>query len=361
LVIDLKLAIDFYFFFISFPLFFSHPLYLLLILTLTVKESSMDSYVLDKKRLIVVVPGQLANNVYLATRIHNIADQLDADVMYLALAVNPDHMLELSHRMETMRAITKGTWGIIVANIVDIPNYIIIVGCGELGSQLASTLLKQRKSITIIDKDEDAFKRLPDQFSGFTIEGNGIEEDTLVEAGINRANMLVAVTGDDNVNIMIAQIARVMYHVPSVIARLCEPSRARLIEDLNIKTICPTDLSVRAFSLLLPDQAIKGRSAMKIIIVGGGMKVHFLAKSFISKGYDITIINDDIEYCKKLSRTHRANVVNGDGSLPEILEDAGIEYTDAVIASTPDDPTNLVICQLASKLYEVPKTIIDRK
>jgi trk system potassium uptake protein len=134
------------------------------------------------------------------------------------------------------------------------PNYIIIVGCGELGSQLASTLLKQRKSITIIDKDEDAFKRLPDQFSGFTIEGNGIEEDTLVEAGINRAYMLVAVTGDDNVNIMIAQIARVMYHVPSVIARLCEPARAKLIEDLNIKTICPTDLSVRAFSLLLPDQ-----------------------------------------------------------------------------------------------------------
>jgi hypothetical protein len=83
----------------------------------------MDSYVLDKKRLIVVVPGQLANNVYLATRIHNIADQLDADVMYLALAVNPDHMLELSHRMETMRAITKGTWGIIVANIVDIPRW----------------------------------------------------------------------------------------------------------------------------------------------------------------------------------------------------------------------------------------------
>jgi len=96
---------------------------------------------------------------------------------------------------------------------------------------------------------------------------------------------------------------------------------------------------------------------MKIIIVGGGMKVHFLAKSFISKGYDITIINDDLDYCKKLSRAHPANVVYGDGSLPEILEDAGIEYTDAVIAVTPDDPTNLVICQLARKIYEVPKTL----
>lgn len=96
---------------------------------------------------------------------------------------------------------------------------------------------------------------------------------------------------------------------------------------------------------------------MNIIIVGGGMKVHFLAKSFIAKGYETTIINDDIEYCKKLARKHHANVVYGDGSLPEILEDAGVETCDAVIAVTPDDPTNLVICQLASKIYNVPKTL----
>jgi trk system potassium uptake protein len=96
---------------------------------------------------------------------------------------------------------------------------------------------------------------------------------------------------------------------------------------------------------------------MNIIIVGGGMKVHFLTKSFLAKGYDITIINDDIEYCKKLSRKHHAKVVYGDGSLPTILEDAGIEFSDAVIAVTPYDPVNLVICQLAHKVYEVPKSL----
>jgi trk system potassium uptake protein len=96
---------------------------------------------------------------------------------------------------------------------------------------------------------------------------------------------------------------------------------------------------------------------MKIIIVGGGMKVHFLAKSFISKGYDITIINDDLEECKKLSRKHHAKVVFGDGSIPEILVDAGVEYSNVVIAITPYDPVNLVICQLAKKIYEVPKIL----
>ncbi len=95
---------------------------------------------------------------------------------------------------------------------------------------------------------------------------------------------------------------------------------------------------------------------MNIIIVGGGMKVHFLAKSLISKGYSITIINEDPEYCKLLSRKHKAaNVVLGDGSRPQILEDAGVECTNAVIAVTPHDPDNLVICQLASKRYGVPK------
>ena len=131
-------------------------------------------------------------------------------------------------------------------------NYVIIVGCGELGNQLVNMLLKLRKSIVVIDKDESAFSRLPDQFSGFTIEGNGIEEDILLEAEIDRANLVVAVTGDDNTNIMIAEIARLIYNVPRVIARLKDPSRGRLFDELNIKTICPTDLSVQAFSDLLP-------------------------------------------------------------------------------------------------------------
>jgi trk system potassium uptake protein len=138
------------------------------------------------------------------------------------------------------------------------PNYVIIVGCGELGSQLASTFLKQRKSIVIIDKDEDAFKRLPDQFSGFTIEGDGTEEDVLLEAEIKHASLVVAVTGNDNANIMIAQIARVVYNVPKVIARLIDPTRVRVIEDLNIETICPTELSVKAFSALLDSQIQRG-------------------------------------------------------------------------------------------------------
>jgi len=130
-------------------------------------------------------------------------------------------------------------------------SYVIIVGCGELGSRLANTLSKLRKSIVVIDTDDGAFKRLPDQFSGFTIEGDGVEEDVLLDAEIQRADVVVAATGDDNTNIMIAQIARVIYNVPRVIARLYEPKRARVFEELDISTICPTDLSIDEFSQLV--------------------------------------------------------------------------------------------------------------
>jgi len=95
---------------------------------------------------------------------------------------------------------------------------------------------------------------------------------------------------------------------------------------------------------------------MNIIIVGGGKKIHFLTKSFVSKGYNVTIVNDDYDYCKKLDKMHDANIVYGDGTKPYILEDAGIAYCHMIIALTPKDPDNLVICQIAEKMYNVKKT-----
>ncbi len=96
---------------------------------------------------------------------------------------------------------------------------------------------------------------------------------------------------------------------------------------------------------------------MNIIIVGGGKKIHFLSKSFISKGHNVTVINDDKQFCDKLAKRYKAKIVNGDGTKPYILEDAEITAADLVIALTPKDQDNLVICQLALKLFGVKKTL----
>jgi len=96
---------------------------------------------------------------------------------------------------------------------------------------------------------------------------------------------------------------------------------------------------------------------MNIIIVGGGKEIHFLTKSFISKGYNVTIINNSMEDSKLLAKVHeKAIVVHGDGTKPYVLEDAGAAYSHMIIALTPKDPDNLVVCQIAQKMFKIKKT-----
>ena len=95
---------------------------------------------------------------------------------------------------------------------------------------------------------------------------------------------------------------------------------------------------------------------MRIFIIGGGKKVYFMSKSFISKGYKVTIINNDREYCRKMARQVKAAVIYGDGTKIKVLEDAEIMYADMVLALTPKDSDNLIICQIADKLFDIKKT-----
>lgn len=129
--------------------------------------------------------------------------------------------------------------------------YIIIVGCGRLGSHLANSLSKAEQSVVIIDQDKASFRKLDNSFSGFKLEADAIEIDTLENAKINRADVVVTATNDDNTNIMIAQIAKKIYNVPHVIARLAEPSRKEVYQELEIETICPTILSAEEFKKII--------------------------------------------------------------------------------------------------------------
>ncbi|SKA08134.1 potassium channel family protein [Selenihalanaerobacter shriftii] len=95
---------------------------------------------------------------------------------------------------------------------------------------------------------------------------------------------------------------------------------------------------------------------MKVILIGGGKVVYFLAKTFLSKGYEVAIINKDQDYCEILAKQLKATIIHGDGSDPYFLEDAGALRSDAVVALTPNDPDNLFICQLAEQKFQVPKT-----
>ncbi|HEX9246036.1 MAG TPA: TrkA family potassium uptake protein [bacterium] len=116
----------------------------------------------------------------------------------------------------------------------------VILGCGRVGATLALMLEDAGHSVSVIDRDREAFRRLGQRFKGKTILGIGIDEDVLKKAGIERARAFAATTSGDNSNIMSAQIAKVKYKVPRVIARIYDPLRAEAYKELGIDTISPT-------------------------------------------------------------------------------------------------------------------------
>jgi trk system potassium uptake protein TrkA len=114
---------------------------------------------------------------------------------------------------------------------------VLVIGCGRVGAGLALELAERRDTVSVIDKDSRAFERLGERFNGHTVEGIGFDRDVLEQAGIARADALVAVTGGDNSNIVTARIARETYKVPRVIARIQDPRRAVIYEELGVMTV----------------------------------------------------------------------------------------------------------------------------
>ena len=96
---------------------------------------------------------------------------------------------------------------------------------------------------------------------------------------------------------------------------------------------------------------------MKVLIIGAGKTLYFLCRSFTAKGYEVVIINRGREECVQLARQLSATVVCGDGSDTTILKEAGAMSADAVLAITPNDQDNLIICQLAAIQFGVPRAI----
>lgn len=124
---------------------------------------------------------------------------------------------------------------------------IVILGCGRVGSRLAVQLDGEGFDVTVIDMDGHAFRRLPESFRGRTVLGTGIDEDVLRRAGIEEARTFIAVTNNDNPNIMAAQIAQSVFRVPEVLARVYDVDRASTYANLGLKTICPTATIAQLF------------------------------------------------------------------------------------------------------------------
>ena len=114
---------------------------------------------------------------------------------------------------------------------------VIIIGCGRLGAGLAEALSQRGFGVTVVDRDPAAFERLGGSFRGETLTGNGFDRDVLLKAGIERADGVAAVTASDEVNVVAARLARQVFRVPRVVARLYEPRKAEVYRRLGLMTI----------------------------------------------------------------------------------------------------------------------------
>ena len=129
--------------------------------------------------------------------------------------------------------------------------FVLIVGCGRVGSSVARSMLRAGNEVSCIDEDPEAHARLEvglessweDSGGQFTV-GTGLETDALEAGGIERADAFVASTDGDNTNIVIAQIAQRRYNIPNVVARILDPLRAEWYAKQGMNTVCPTSVAI---------------------------------------------------------------------------------------------------------------------
>ncbi|SEM32099.1 potassium channel family protein [Rhodococcus maanshanensis] len=115
--------------------------------------------------------------------------------------------------------------------------YVVVMGCGRVGSALAAGLNRIGHEVAIIDRDPDAFRRLDPGFTGHRVVGMGFDRDVLLKAGIERAEAFAAVSSGDNSNIISARVARENFGVSRVVARIYDAKRAAVYERLGIPTV----------------------------------------------------------------------------------------------------------------------------
>ena len=259
---------------------------------------------------------------------------------------------------------------------------IVVIGYGRVGSRTVAELIKRGHQISLVDKEATRLSRASHLEDVELVQGNGIDVDVQREAGIGDADMLLAVTRDDNVNLMAAQVARSHYRVPYAIARVYEPSHSEATqEDPQLIVVCPTLFAVELIVEQV-DIASNKRPAQKasisaeppkvaprprfkseteesryILIAGGGKVGVNLARELYESGHEVAVIERDNARAAALSNKLDCPVFIGDSSTHDVLENAEANRARVFVAATGSDQDNLIACQLAKKVFGVPKTI----
>ena len=187
----------------------------------------------------------------------------------------------------------------------------MIVGCGRVGSQLALLLSAEGHNVTIIDKNTESFKRLGNAFNGVASAGNGFDEKLLKELKIEKQDAFVAVTSGDNTNLMASQIAKKIFQVPRVIARVYDPRRASIYKSFGLDIISGTVL----VAAMIRDKIIENRFS-GYLIESGDLGVIEIPWSEALKGKKVTDLNMPGEFIiVTIERNKKVFIPRGDTAI----------------------------------------------
>lgn len=128
---------------------------------------------------------------------------------------------------------------------------IIVMGCGRVGIMVSRLMASEGHDVIVIDKNPKALEELGPDFKGRKVTGIGFDREVLIEAGIQQADAFAATSSSDNANIIAARIARSVFHVPRVVARLFDPRRAEIYKRLGLPTISSTSLGAERIRELI--------------------------------------------------------------------------------------------------------------
>ena len=146
---------------------------------------------------------------------------------------------------------------------------IVIAGCGRVGSDLALTLSEEGHDVSVVDQDESRFVDLGGTFNGTTHVGSAYDVRTLLVAGIEFADVFVAVTSNDNANVMAVQVARSVFGVERTIARLDDPARADAYRALDIHYVAASQLVSR----VIHEQIVEEEFDYHVTFSGGDVEI----------------------------------------------------------------------------------------
>ncbi len=132
---------------------------------------------------------------------------------------------------------------------------VVVMGCGRVGSTIAARLEREGNTVTVVDTDPYSFRRLPSDFKGETIVGSGYDDHVLIAAGIREADAFLSLTQGDNRNLLAAQMAKHIFEVKTVVARVYDPFRGEIFAGLGLRTFSPTNIGAdMAYEALTREQ-----------------------------------------------------------------------------------------------------------